>query len=317
MANSPSPRNLSYELRDTIFNAALIEGFGVGVYSAVFWFTIYMLFIHRKAKKTPRKLSTFFVIIPLYVLALFQLALRWAIARRAFVVDGDTVENILNSLLTQPTWCIALSVVSFSLMTLIADFVTVWRCWIVWNRNWRVTVVPLLLVFAGMAFCIMAAIFQIDPGTNIATTQSNKFAKFALIYLALSLCSTTISTALIIYRIGFSTTSSNRKILEVIVEPAALYCAILLVYLLLSLRNDHSSGYAQALLIPVTGIAPTMVTARVSLGVARNYATADEGNSRVVSVTISTTSETLHDGNNGRFGRVGPGGRESTGFGDV
>lgn len=56
---------------------------------------------------------------------MIHLAIRWTVTRRAFVVDGDTSEHILDSFLTQPMWCTALSVVSFSLMVLIADFVTV------------------------------------------------------------------------------------------------------------------------------------------------------------------------------------------------
>lgn len=56
---------------------------------------------------------------------MIHLSIRWTVTRRAFVVDGNTADDILNSFLTQPTWCIALSVISFLLMTLMADFVTV------------------------------------------------------------------------------------------------------------------------------------------------------------------------------------------------
>lgn len=105
----------------------------------------------------------------------------------------------------------------------------------------------------------MSAIFQIDPNSGLATAQFNKFAKFSMIYFILSLSSTTISTLLIVYRIisvsretGFSTINPYRKVLEIIVESAALYCIILIIYLPFLVRDDFSSGYPQALLISIT-----------------------------------------------------------------
>ncbi|KAF9452089.1 hypothetical protein P691DRAFT_697816 [Macrolepiota fuliginosa MF-IS2] len=326
MSGSPLPQDFSFEARDVILNMTLIESFGDGIYSAVFWFTMYMLVAHKKAKRTPRRLSTFLIIIPLYILAMIHLSIRWTVARRAFVVDGDTASDVLNSFLTQPTWCIALSVVSFSLMTLIADFVTIWRCWVIWGRDWRVVVAPILMVLAGAgkrltnnhaAFCIMAAVFQIDPSSGLATSQFNKFAKFSMIYFVFSLCSTAISTTLIVYRIiavsretGFSTISPYRKILEIIIESAALYCIALIVYLPLLVRDDFSDGYAQALLISITGIAPTIITARVSLGVARDYTTVHPNKdsafvaATAITVSTSTASKTLHSGSDHDFSPI-------------
>lgn len=80
---------------------------------------------HKRAQRSPRGVSTYFVIIPLYILAMIHLSVRWTVIRGAFVVHGDTSDSILLGFLGQPQWCIALSVISFNLMTLIADYVTV------------------------------------------------------------------------------------------------------------------------------------------------------------------------------------------------
>lgn len=116
----------------------------------------------------------------------------------------------------------------------------------------------------SLAFCILGVVYQIDPNSGLATSHFNKFAKFSMIYFVLSLCSTAICTLAIIYRIlavskesGFSLIGPYRKVLEIIVESAALYTVALIVYLPLLVRADFSDGYPQALLISITVSVPT------------------------------------------------------------
>ncbi len=150
----------------------------------------------------------------------------------------------------------------------------------VWGRYWKAAIVPFVLMLAGtgtvlqvlswelthhnLAFCIMAVVYQIDPNSGLTTSHFNKFAKFSMIYFILSLCSTTICTIAIVYRIlavskesGFSLIGPYRKVLEVIVESAALYSVTLIIYLPLLVRDDFADGYPQALLVSITVSAPT------------------------------------------------------------
>ncbi|KXN81034.1 hypothetical protein AN958_06280 [Leucoagaricus sp. SymC.cos] len=197
MSDSATPQDFSFAARDVILNMTLMETFGDGIYSAIFWFTMYMLVFGKREKGTRLSFSTFIVLVPMYILSMIHLAIRWFTLRYAFVVKGDTSDDILNGFLQQPRWCSVLSVVSFSLMSLIADFVAVWRCWMIWNRSWKVALLPILIVLAGVAFCIISAIYQIDPNSNLASDNFNKFAQSSLIYFCLSLASTVISTTLI------------------------------------------------------------------------------------------------------------------------
>jgi len=104
----------------------------------------------------------------------------------------------------------------------------------------------------------MAAVFQVDP-LNLTVAARHKFARFAAVYFSLSLASTVISTFLIVYRIvtiardtDFYSQSSYRKIIEIVVESAALYSLILIIYLPFLLSpafNNGYNGYAQAVLV--------------------------------------------------------------------
>lgn len=80
-----------------------------------------------------------------------------------------------------------------------------------------------------------------------------------MIYFILVITNTIYSTLMIIYRIisisretGLKVSSASRRAMEIIVESAALYCLILIIYLPLLVRDDFIDGYPQAILISVT-----------------------------------------------------------------
>ena len=112
----------------------------------------------------------------------------------------------------------------------------------------------LLAYSSPTAFCIMASVFQIDP-SNLSLAARQKFARFTAVYFCLSFASTVISTFLTVYRIitiaretDFYSQSSYRKIVEVIVESAALYSLILIIYLPFLIHGGFIDAYTQAVL---------------------------------------------------------------------
>ncbi len=110
-------------------------------------------------------------------------------------------------------------------------------------------------------------------------------------YLALGLATTLMCTLLIVYRIlsvggvkaGLRT---YRGVVEVIVESAALYSIILIIYISLNVRDEHCAAYTDAIgasikvgfcllrlgetnELDTQGIAPTLLVGRVAAGHAR------------------------------------------------
>lgn len=155
---------------------------------------------------------------------------------------------------------------------------------------------------------------QIKPHDELySTSNRTKFTDPGIVYFSLSLTSTVLSTLLIIYRIiviSRRTLSLNRYtgVIEIITESAALYTIALIVFLPFFARKDFSQGYAQAILVPITvciypidwiclwfhdghwqGIAPTIITARVALGLTQERAQA-----RVPSLSVVSWDWTQH-----------------------
>jgi len=76
-----------------------------------------------------------------------------------------------------------------------------------------------------------------------------------------------------------------QTLVEMMVESAVIYSLTLLVYIPLLPSTNFADAYPQVILVSVTGIAPTLISARVYLGLSRP----DEQWTRTRSSIFNTT----------------------------
>ncbi|KAJ7141704.1 hypothetical protein C8R43DRAFT_1071603 [Mycena crocata] len=207
----------------------------------------------------------------MYIFSSLHMASRWVMIKNAFVDNGDSPEATLEYLLENPLWLVILPGVVFPANTLVADCVLIWRCWIVWNRNFKIVIIPIVSTIAGaiLGFLSVASEVHFILHPDI---DRNSFADFATPWFGLSLATTLTATLLIIFRIITMSEGRGRgygRVIEIVVESAALYCVILIIFLPFLVRGLTVAGYPEAILVQVTGMAPTLIVARVSLGLAR------------------------------------------------
>ncbi|KAJ7263131.1 hypothetical protein B0H12DRAFT_294057 [Mycena haematopus] len=262
-----------FALRDVYLNITLLQAFGNGIYCVIFFLTLYAMVFMRRTHNL-----IFIVVILMYTFATIQTGVHWAIIRNAFVTHGASPDDTVNYL-NQPSF--TLIVLPSTLLvanTFLADCVLIFRCYAVWNDNWRVIVLPVLSTISGTVFGILTVI---ETGNFIKYGgDPNAFVDYARPYFSLCLVTTLLATVLIVFRILWLTRDQAgtafsgygyRAIIEMVVESALLYSTTLIVYIVLLFGADTSNndGYAQAVLIQMTGIAPTLIVARVSFGLAR------------------------------------------------
>jgi hypothetical protein len=111
-------------------------------------------------------LGLFIALIAMYILSTVHVACRWVLVKNAFIDHADTPTTTIVYLVQSPLWLTLLAAVSFTTNTLISDFVLVmishtprsdqliirqqiWRCWTIWNRNWRIVILPVLCTLVG------------------------------------------------------------------------------------------------------------------------------------------------------------------------
>ncbi|KAJ7629081.1 hypothetical protein FB45DRAFT_919950, partial [Roridomyces roridus] len=243
-----------------------------GVYTGLFFLTLYGMVFKRPIYRTTPGL--FVALIMMYILSTVHLIGDWIHVKRAFVDNGDTAESAAIYLVFRfPLWLAVMGTVAFVLNTLIADLVLIWRCWTLWDHNWMVVTLPILCTLTGAAlgckYIQDDILLFINPNGNYGTSLATS-------YMSLSLVTTSLSTILIIYRILMMTARSTRhargytRVIEVMVESALLYSVALIVYLpYFTNLNTANDVYPNGVVAQMTGIAPTLIVARVTFGLAR------------------------------------------------
>ncbi|KAF8961060.1 hypothetical protein BDZ97DRAFT_1921587 [Flammula alnicola] len=249
------------------FQDIVVEGFLAGLYTAAFVVTIFGLYKRRSEGST---LFMLLITALMYLMSMIHFADHWYFARLAYVFHNTGPEGILNSLESETFAGEMTGSVAFATNTLLADCLFIWRCWIIWDRNWKVVLLPVLTTLVGTRLNL----------ANEGALLSQNFIDTGTPYLGLSLATTLLVTIFIMFRI-YQVSSELQKqsggrfslytsATEIIVESALLYSVSLLVLMVLIVRMNSNYIYVQNIVAQTTGLAPTLILARISLGLARS-----------------------------------------------
>ncbi|KAK0439679.1 uncharacterized protein EV420DRAFT_1733612 [Desarmillaria tabescens] len=271
------------QLSDSWFNAVIIESLAHGMYTAllavVLWRILLFSVPPRRQTKVLAGISVF-----MYIMATIHIAVRWYYARRAFITKGQTEETryfaLIDSLIAGgPLWVPTIASVVASTNILMADCVIIWRCWVIWGRNWRIIVLPSICTLCGTLFDIFFLFQELTPFTGSQGSSSTPWGsdsiKWGVAYYSMTLSTTIICTVLIVYRLVQASTTSLSlsiavnpyyRVMEIMVESAVLYVIALVIYIPFIATNNPNSLYPQVVLVSVTGIAPTLILLRVASG---------------------------------------------------
>ncbi|KAK7047613.1 hypothetical protein VNI00_006381 [Paramarasmius palmivorus] len=169
--------------------------------------------------------------------------------------------------------------------SLVADSLVIYRLYVVWGHNWKITVGPILLLLASSIAGYVAVweISRVDSGDSIFAKQ---VADGATTLFALSFGTNVIVTSLIAGRIWYIArrTSLNlgrqhgvkySRAMVVIIESGALYSVSLFMLLVLFATDNDAQIILFNSVSQIVGIAPTLIIVRVGLGLTAqdNFAT--------------------------------------------
>ncbi|PBK96154.1 hypothetical protein ARMGADRAFT_1077667 [Armillaria gallica] len=273
---SQDDKSVVFDELDLTLNCLILESLLQGLYTGIIVVTLWTMFSSPKCLR-----STFLrtIIILLYVLRTIVFVINWAFQYRGFIEYGDNYYSVFTALQEANPWYTAhylVSAITGGISTLLVDTVTIWRCWILWDRQWRVILTPILCTVVGTVMKTM----QILSDLHNFTDDIRKSARFAaeinwsLIYILMTLATTVVCIILITYRIVrlAHRISSFRSIITTLIETSATYSLVLVVYLALVAKNLEAAYYADLFAAYVRAIAPTLLVLRVA-------ATSDSGSS--------------------------------------
>ncbi|KAK0433242.1 hypothetical protein EV421DRAFT_1741691 [Armillaria borealis] len=229
--------------------------------------TILQAFLHASRNNSQdyrRPHFLVFTILLLYIVSIVSFYCEWAELILSIITDGKSLWTESNS---SPSASTLLTLgISAILSTVLADATLIWRCWIVWGRS---------CTNVNLASRGIITFYSVSgPILPPRALFLENMVSWSVLYSSLILATLLWCTILIIYRIWRVGATAGRmhvyqRVIEMLVESASLYSAVLVVLLAFEVRNEVAGQYIQGLAIAMRGIMPTILVGRVAAGHAR------------------------------------------------
>lgn len=275
---SDDDKAIVFHVLDVALNRTILFAFLQGIYTGMVAFTLSKIFSRGRSVSTN---AMALVITVLCILTAINFAFYWSYTVYSFIHQGQNFWTVFMSFSSPTDMAVFISDctgIVACITTVVADSSLIWRCWIVWGRRWIIILLPLVFLILGIAFKIL----QIRITVILRTVPAINYATCTTIYLSFILATTLLCTLLIVYRIlsiewansklaGTRTYSlgAYRNVIEVMVESAALYSAVLIVYIIIIFQDLTVIKYVDAIGEFIRGVAPTLLVGRVASGHSR------------------------------------------------
>ncbi|KAK0222371.1 hypothetical protein IW262DRAFT_1553640 [Armillaria fumosa] len=207
------------------------------------------------------------IIVILYALSTISFGTNWTFERSAFIEHDNSYSVFIALMDHGPRWegYILASAIAGGISTLLVDLTIIWRCWTIWDRQWKAVFIPMFCVVAATGMKTMEILSIFGNSHDNISKQGSFSAEidWSLIYVSLTLATTLVCTLLIMYRILRRAPRMN-KIVEMLIESSAMYSLSLIIYLAFLSKNLKAGYYADIIAPYAKDIAPTLLVGRVS-----------------------------------------------------
>ncbi|KAF9015894.1 hypothetical protein BDZ89DRAFT_1076084, partial [Hymenopellis radicata] len=206
------------------------------------------------------------------------LGLNWKWINNQFIVHGESIESEFVYQFFGDFPGGKLASVLRALEVLLTDSILVWRGWILYGHN-RIVLAVLGLCFTWEIVASAVILSNLDPTTtSIGIDRVN----WTLVYYSMTVVTNSLCTLLILFRVVCvggvrASLKTYRGMIEILVESAFMYALVYSALLVVYAYEFYSPyvfvmavySYPQVLSWSVTGIAPTLIIARVVAGKSR------------------------------------------------
>ncbi|KAK6966523.1 hypothetical protein R3P38DRAFT_2754699 [Favolaschia claudopus] len=282
---SAAPPSESITEHGAMFLGCIMESFGYGILTVMVIFTVRSLLANKQTRYPSPLLLT--VLACIWLLSTGHWITNVYRAYQAFIAfPGGPL--VYYNLLSIPSY--TARNVLYCTLVITSDAFAVYRVFRVWNGNWYIAALPMLMV-VGSAAAGYGTTYQFSAAVPGAVFNT-PIIPWGTAWYAMNLATNTICTLLVAFRIirgqssvrnlSKSSGSSLRNTLIIILESAAIYSASTLVLMTTTLIGTNASFLVLDITVAVVGITFTLIILRVSLGVssdAQSYGGSYGGNS--------------------------------------
>jgi hypothetical protein len=247
--------------------AIIVECILYGIYVPLFFVTVYLLLLRPRGDRINKSLvfASFF----LFVLATMHVAgsLKELFDAFIFFRDGPKGPAGIFAHEAEAANIFRKSVAALSIV--VGDSLVIYRCYVIWGRDWRVTVLPIALLIFSIAASVVVL-------RGISAPDSRVFSPFLLTWVpltfALSFATNFMVTVLIAYKLysaGKSVSGSGGyywRTIAIIAESGAIYPIVNVFVIVLFAMQSTTQAIPVNALAQVVAIAPTIIIIQVQTG---------------------------------------------------
>ncbi|RPD65719.1 hypothetical protein L226DRAFT_557681 [Lentinus tigrinus ALCF2SS1-7] len=177
-------------------------------------------------------------------------------------------------------WVNVMRTADYVAQMFIGDGIMVYRCYVVYEKNWKVVVVPVLLWLAETA-CGWVIVYIDATLHTSATLNISQLEPFITTVLSLTLAMTTMTTGLIVYRImkinhsiasqDITRVGGSRRlthVVRILIESGLIYTASVVVFFGTYLASNNAQYGVSDLVVQLIPISFTLILIRVDQGIA-------------------------------------------------
>ncbi|KAJ6450100.1 hypothetical protein C8R45DRAFT_121674 [Mycena sanguinolenta] len=209
----------------------------------------------------------------MFVLATLHVAINGFRTIRGFVDFGTAPGGPAAFLGDLSTWHHIFKDVLYTIQCLLGDGMAVYRCWILWNREYKFVLLPFCMFLTNAVSGCMIIVLFTDVGSN-ASIFDPRLTIWITVFYSMAVAQNLITTGLMSLRLWQRERESSRfrlgggvfvPVLRILVGSAALYLFVEIPLLSLYAMEHNSQYILLEAMTPTIGITFGMVTIRTIL----------------------------------------------------
>ncbi|KAJ7293927.1 hypothetical protein C8J57DRAFT_1553552 [Mycena rebaudengoi] len=261
-----------YPLDKALLVAAWLEALFYGVFVCVFFLGVYINLTSKKVHNTHNRIM-FGISIVMFLIASMHLGMNCFRLIKGYVDFRLVPGGPVGYLGILSTWDHIFKDTLYATQSILGDAVGVYRCWILWSGDYRVVIVPfmLLIVSTVSGYMVCGLYTTVDPA---ATVFDPRLTNQITIFYATAVAQNIITTGLMATRLWKVETESARyrqgggsllPVLKIMVESASLYLFVEAILLSLYAANLNSQYILLEIVTPIVGITFNAIAIGISL----------------------------------------------------
>ncbi|KIP04646.1 hypothetical protein PHLGIDRAFT_129367 [Phlebiopsis gigantea 11061_1 CR5-6] len=254
--------------------ALFMETLFYGLYLVSFGVCMYTMFIVGRST-TRQRVFNFAIAILLFTFATLDVALLLRHVLDAFIWyhgPGGATEELGDI----SYWVSAMKTVAYVAQTSIGDAVLIYRCYIVYGRNWKAAFPLCLLWAAGLVTEGFNCYIVFATHTN-ALLSTGELAPFIISMMSITLALNLIATSMIVYKIwsikrysrdffGALGESGLRRAIRIVVESGLMYSLGVAVFFIVYVAGNNALYGVSDCVVQIIGISFNLIIIRVEQG---------------------------------------------------